>query len=359
MKKTLAATTAALAALIQPAWSQTNVTPYGLIDAGLSYESGNKAGSITKVTSGIESGSRLGFKGTEDLGEGSTALFVLESGILIDTGASGQGGLLFGRQAFVGLGNKRIGTLTLGRQYAPEYLVAAFVDPFYSGTSADEKNLMNPVSSGGRMDNSIKYATPQWQGFTGEMAYAAGEIAGHASAGRALGFAIGFGKGPLDLRVAYHDKNNDTATSTIGSARNTLVAATYSFSFVKLHLAYGVNKGPFSSTLRNETNPYGYPVAPTNIAATRDSTDALAGLTVPLGAHTLLASWIHKNDKTRADRDADQFGLGYRYNLSRRTDLYAVYARMFNKNQAGYTLGNATEGGTGDRAINLGVRHSF
>ncbi|MGJ7916122.1 porin [Massilia sp. LXY-6] len=359
MKKTLVATAATLATLVQPAWSQTNVTIYGLIDAGLSYESGNKAGSITKVTSGIESGSRLGFKGTEDLGGGSTALFVLESGVQVDTGASGQGGVLFGRQAFVGLGNKRIGTLTLGRQYAPEYLVAAFVDPFSSGTSADEKNLMNPVSTGGRMDNSIKYATPRWQGFSGELAYAAGEIAGHAQAGRALGFAIGYGNGPLELRLAYHDKSNDTATSSIGSARNTLLAATYAFSFAKLHLAYEMNKGPFSSTLRNETNPYGFAVPPTSSTATRDSTDTLAGLTVPLGPHTLLASWIHKNDKTGANQDADQFGLGYRYNLSLRTDVYAVYARMLNKNRASYTLGNASEGGTGDRAVNLGMRYAF
>jgi predicted porin len=356
-KKLMAA--AALTALSQHAWAQTNVAIYGMIDAGLSYESGNKAGSMTKVTSGIAGGSRLGFKGTENLGGGNKALFVIESGIQVDTGTSGQGGLPFGRQVFVGLGNERAGTLTLGRQYAPHYLATVFADPFASGTSADEKNLMNAVSDGGRMSNSIKYASPQWKGFSGEIAYSAGETAGDNAAGRAVGFSIGYDKGPLAVRVAYHDKNNDTTTTKIDSARNTFVAATYGFRFVKLHLAYGMNKGPFSSTLRNTGNPYGYAEVPTAASLTDDSTDALAGLTVPLGAHTLLASWIHKNDKTAANRDADQFGLGYRYNLSLRTNLYAVYARMVNKNGASYTLGNASDGGSGDRAVNLGMQHAF
>jgi predicted porin len=356
-KKHLAA--AALTLLAPCAWAQSNVTVYGLVDAGLSFESGNKDGSITKVTGGIESGSRLGFKGTEDLGHGSTALFVLESGIQADTGASGQGGVLFGRQAFVGIGNSHLGTLTLGRQYAPHYLAAVFADPFSSGTSADEKNLINAVSNGGRMDNSVKYATPVFQGFSAELAYAAGEIAGHPSAARSLGAVLAYSAGPLAVRLAYHDKSNDTATTSLASARNTLLAANYTFKVAKLYLAYGVNKGPLSSTLRNATNPYGYPVAPVATAVTRDSTDSLLGLSVPLGPHTLLASWIHKDDKETANQDANQFGLGYRYNLSRRTDVYAVYARMLNKNRAGYTLGNASDGGSGDRAVNLGMRHSF
>src|SRR4051812_23419151 len=105
MKKTLAAA-AALAALTPAAWAQpdaarSNVSIYGVVDAGLSFEAGNKDGSVTKVTGGIASGSRLGFRGTEDLGGGTSAMFLLESGIQADTGVSGQGGVLFGRQAFV------------------------------------------------------------------------------------------------------------------------------------------------------------------------------------------------------------------------------------------------------------------
>lgn len=360
-KKSLAA--AVLAVLVPTlapaAWAQSSVTVYGVLDAGLSLESGNKAGSITKVTGGISSGSRIGFKGTEDLGGGNSALFVLESGVQADTGASGQGGVLFGRQAFVGIGNRGLGTLTVGRQYAPHYLTAVFADPFTSGTSADEKNLINAVSNGGRMDNSLKYASPAWNGFSGELAYAAGEVAGNATAGRSAGLALAYAAGPLAVRLAFHDKSNDTATVSLASARNTLLAATYAFKAAKLYAAFGVNKGPLSSTLRNATNPYGYAVAPLATTVTRDSTDALVGVSVPFGPHVLMASWIHKNDKEAADQDADQFGLGYRYYLSRRTDVYAIYARMLNRNGASYTLGNASDGGSGNRAVNLGMRHTF
>jgi len=363
MKNTLAAA-AAMAALAHPAWAQpdaarSNVSIYGVVDAGLSFEAGNKDGSITKVTGGIASGSRLGFKGTEDLGGGTTAMFLLESGIQADTGTSGQGGVLWGRQAFVGLGNKNLGTVTFGRQYAPHYLVAVFADPFVSGTSADEKNLINAVSNGGRMDNSVKYAAPEWRGFSGELAYAAGEVAGDDSAGRSLGFSLGYDRGPLAVRLAYHDHSNDTATVRLASARNSLLAATWDFRAAKLYLAYGVNKGPLSSTLRNANNPYGYEVAPTSNNITRDSTDALVGVSVPFGMHTFLASWVHKDDKEARNQDADQAAIGYRYNLSRRTDIYTVYARMLNKRGASYTLGNAADGGSGDRAINLGIRHRF
>lgn len=358
MQKTLAAA-AVLAALTQPALAQSNVAVYGVVDTGLAFESGNKDGSITKVTGGIASGSRLGFRGTEDLGGGTTALFLLESGIQADTGLSGQGGVLFGRQAFVGIGNKKLGTVTFGRQYAPHYLVAVFVDPFVSGTSADEKNLINAVSNGGRMDNSVKYAMPEYKGFSGELAYAAGEIAGQSSANRSLGMSLGYDAGPLALRFAYHDHSNETATVRLASARNTLVAGTYDFKVAKMYLAYGINKGPLSSTLRNASNPYDYAVAPTSANITRDSTDTLVGVSVPLGAHVLLASWIHKDDKEARNQDADQVGLGYRYNLSRRTDIYTIYARMLNRHGASYTLGNAADGGSGDRAINLGIRHRF
>lgn len=355
MKKTLAAA-AVLATIGHGAWAQSTVTVYGLADAGLSYESGSKAGSITKVVGGLSSGSRLGFKGTEDLGSGNFALFVLESGVQLDTGVSGQGGVLFGRQAFVGIGNKQAGTLTFGRQYSPEYLAAVFADPFSSGTSADEKNLINPAGNGGRLDNSVKYASPVANGFSAELVYAAGEIAGHNQAGRSLGFGVGYAAGPLDVRLAYHNKNNDTATASNSSARNTLLAATYDLKVAKLYAAYGLNKGLGSTVLRNTANPYGYAVAP---VATTDSTDALLGVSVPFGPHTLLASWIHKNDRMAANRDANQLAVGYKYALSKRTNLYAVYARMLNKNGAGYTLGNASDGGTGDRAVNLGIRHAF
>ena len=138
MKKTMMAL--ALSAAAGMAAAQSNVTVYGIFDMALVRESGGTASS-TKMTSGVESGSRIGFKGTEDLGGGMSAIFLVENGFQGDTGAMGQGGLLFGRQAYVGLQGSA-GTVTLGRQYTPQYLAVAAVDPFGSGTAGDTKKLM-------------------------------------------------------------------------------------------------------------------------------------------------------------------------------------------------------------------------
>jgi predicted porin len=358
MKKSLLAL-AVLGALTTAASAQSNVTVYGVVDMGLSLERGSAAGSVNKLTSGIGSGSRLGFKGTEDLGGGLTALFTLENGFLADTGGIAQSGQLFGRQAWVGLGS-RFGTVTLGRQYAPHYLTTVFADPFSSGFAGDSKNLIQAVgTAGGRMDNSVKYATPTVNGFSGEAAYVAGEVAGDNSAGRQFGAAVGYAAGPFAVRAAYHNRNNDTALVQSDSTRNSLLAATYDFEVAKVFAAYGVNKGPFSSPLRNANNPYNFTVAPTARSITDDSNDVLVGVTVPVGAGTVMASYIRKDDKTGANRDADQWAFGYRYALSKRTTLYTTYARIENDNGAAYTVGNATEGGTGDKTLNIGIRHTF
>ncbi|WP_308610527.1 porin [Massilia frigida] len=100
------------------AMAQSSVTVYGVADAALVKESGGVAGGVTKMVGGVEGGSRLGFRGTEDLGGGLAAIFTLEMGFNLDTGTSAQGGVAFGRQAFVGL-NSKAGALTLGRQYTP------------------------------------------------------------------------------------------------------------------------------------------------------------------------------------------------------------------------------------------------
>lgn len=313
--------------------AQSSVNVYGLIDTGIVGESGGAAGSVTKLTSGVTAGSRLGFRGKEDLGGGLAAQFVLEAGLLTDTGASAQGGLLFGRQAFVGLGGSA-GTVTFGRQYTPIHLIlSGIADPFAAGWAGNAGNLI-PRPQGARTNNMIKYATPNLNGFSAEAAYGFGEVAGNNSANRAIGGAVGYANGPLVVRLGYHDVNNATATD---SAKNTLLAGTYNFGVAKAHLAYAVNKG----------------------AAAVDNRDMLVGVTVPFGASKLLASYIRKDDKSAANGDANQIAIGYLYSLSKRTDLYVAYARISNKNGAAYTVGNATEAGTGDKAYNLGLRHSF
>jgi predicted porin len=375
MKKTLVAL-AVLASLSGIAAAQSNVTVYGIVDAGVVHESGGKNGSVTRLGSGIASASRFGFRGNEDLGNGLSAVFTLEGAVKVDTGAGGTG--LFDRQAFVGLKSTTLGTVTLGQQYTPFYLALSQVaDPFGAGYSGSAKNLFPSVGANTRTSNTIVYASPTLSGFSADVAYSLGEQSSNES-GRQIGAVLAYSNGPLNARLAYNTRNNDTAlvpaTGTFGSAgyvaakvatspgqsHNTLLAVNYDFIVAKAFLAYGENSGFASSVVPNSATPYGRAVT-----ASTDNSNLLIGATVPVGpAGTVMASYIRKDDKNAANRDADQFAIGYSHALSKRTSAYATIAKINNKTgtngaKASYTVGDSTEVGSGDRAISLGVRHIF
>jgi GBP family porin len=347
--------------------AQTSVTVYGIVDTGLVSEHGCVAGSVNKVSSGIGSTSRLGFKGSEDLGAGAAALFVLETGLRADTGELDVAGTIFNRQAYLGLKNG-FGTFTMGRQYTSYYTTLVTVaDPFSGGYAGSAKNLFPTAGNNTRASNTLLLATPVIAGFSGEVSYALGEQANSNKNQRQFGAAIGYANGPATLRLAYLNKNNDLAAVPAAGATpaiaavnrdlgtNTLLAGNYDFGLAKVYLAYGVDRGFNSAVLPNTSNPYGG-VRP---SASTDSRDLLAGVSVPFGATTLLASYMRKDDRTAFNQDANQLAIGGLYALSKRTNLYASYARIDNKNGAGYTVGNNAEVGSGNRAINAGVRHSF
>ena len=376
MKKTLI-TLAVLAAATGVAQAQSSVVIYGTVDAGFVSERGGKDGSVNKIDSGIASASRIGFKGTEDLGSGLSALFVLESGFNVDSGAQNANEGLFGRQAYVGLSSKTTGTLTLGRQYTPWYnTLSKVADPFAVGYAGSAKNLFPANTT--RTSNTVLYTSPNFSGFDADIAYSAANKGNEdtlsSKIGRQIGASIGYANGPLNARLAYNTTSNESATSNKGSARNWLAAANYDFAVAKAFLAYGVNKGDNSATYnsglsnnnflangqayvnKDSLNAYGYQAA----APSTDSANLLIGATVPVGpAGTVMASYIKTNDKTNANADADQWALGYSYALSKRTSTYASYAKIKNKNGAVYTVGNNGNVGSGDKAFNVGVRHSF
>ena len=174
MKKVLF-TLLALGAASGGALAQSSVTMYGVADAGLVFDKDAAGDRLNRVASGVASGSRIGFKGKEDLGGGLAATFVLESGFNIDTGTSGQGGRLFGRQAYVGLTGSA-GAVTLGRQYSPYYLALRDVaDPFVIGLAGTASNIM---ATNYRVDNMVQYTTPTWSKLSADLAYGFGEVAG-------------------------------------------------------------------------------------------------------------------------------------------------------------------------------------
>ncbi|MBV7535908.1 porin [Duganella sp. sic0402] len=346
------------------AQAQSNVTIYGLVDAGIVSERGAAAGSVTKLTSGIGGQSRLGFRGTEDLGNGLSAIFQMETGFKADDGSLDSANTIFNRQAFVGLKSKDAGQLTIGKQYTMLYNAQSQVaDPFGAGYAGSLKNLFPSAGANTRVSNAIVYATPVMGGFSAEALYALGEQAGSATAGRQFGFGLNYAQGPLNARLVYNNKNNDTAAvgatpaKTQDTGRNTMFAANYDFKVIKAYFAYSADKGVNSAQIPNgSNNPLGLPVLPT---ASVDSNDILIGAQIPAGNGYFMTSYIRKDDKTAKNQDANQFALGYLYSLSKRTGAYVSYAKIKNKNGAGYTVGNNNEVGSGDKAFNVGIRHAF
>ncbi|TWI65076.1 putative porin [Pseudoduganella lurida] len=356
-----------LAALIAGSFAatasaQSNVTIYGIVDAGIVRETGGAAGDVTKVTSGIGSQSRLGFRGVEDLGNDLQAIFTLEAGYKIDDGTIDSSGTLFNRQAFVGLKSKTLGTLTLGRQYNPLYnALSKVADPFGAGYAGSAKNLFPAGGVNTRVSNAVVYTTPNWSGFSVEGLYALGEQAGDNEAGRQFSIGFNYSQGPLNASLVYNNRNNDSAPAgTVAGieredGKNTLFAINYDFKVVKVFAAFERDKGLNSSPIP-VANAYNLRVAPT---ASLEADDALVGVQVPVGSGTIIGSWMNKNDKTAKNQDAHQWAVGYTHALSKRTSTYIAYAKIKNKNGAGYTVGNNNEAGSGDGAFNLGVRHTF
>jgi len=363
--------TATVLALVScSAYAQSNVTVYGVVDAGLVFERGAPSGNTSNVSSGVASGSRLGFKGTEDLGNGLSAGFVLEGGVGIDTGASGQGGLTFGRQSFVSLTSNTLGTISAGRQYSPFYKVLRDIgDPFGDGLAGQAANLMVPNR---RMDNSVRYASPKLAGWSTELAYSAGEVAGDNTRKRALSGSISYEQGPLNVGLAHFRRENATIAQ---HAYNTVLAARYTLGNYRLHAAYADNRGMGTvggggtSLLGGGTSTSAGTGTITSASASSvitnatvglpgaSSRDLVLGLCATFGPHSFAGSVVQHMDRSAANQDARQFGVAYLYGLSKRTDLYAAWGHINSRNGAPFTVGNATDDGKGHTAINLGLRH--
>ncbi len=350
MKKSLLAL-AVLTAVSGAASAQSSVTLYGKIDLGMVYDSGNANGKSVRISSGVTGGSRLGFKGVEDLGGGNKFSFQLETGFCADqAGGTSQANpstafctgsnSFMGRQAHGDL-TGAFGALSAGRQYSLGFNNLATIDPFGAGFAGQANNtnaaqniyLVDP--SGIRLNNSVTYSTPNTAGFTASVEAALGEQTGNWQASRETGAGLNYAAGPAYAGVSYYHLDNSAGT---GVAKKVLtIGGTYDFGVVKIH---GLGQ--------SVTGP-----------STLDYRSFMAGVTVPIGQAQIMASYVRHNDRTVANQDASQVGIGALYALSKRTSLYTSFARIQNMHGAPYLVGNATEVGTGTKAFNAGVVHNF
>ena len=355
------------------AHAQTSVTLYGIADGNFRVDHTN-IGTLKSVGSGGESGTRWGLRGTEDLGGGLKAVFNFEQGVDISDNSVSQGnvggvtpnsptsstgGRIFSRTAQVGLSSAQAGDVLFGRGFTPFYVLWSSIDPMGGGMVGGAQNFA--VGNVTRFDNGIYYYTPKVYGLQLTSAYRLGESATDntttgsvKNGGNAWNATLTYSAGPLLVGASWLSVKNALNNNT---NRTGFVGASYDFSIVKLDAMYFHDK---------------------NQTTNRRQSYAL-GVTVPIQAFSVFAqvgridNKYDQNNSTLKFDDATFIGLGANYSFSKRTDVYASWARQSNKGNAINVVTDASNAGlltTSGTTANvnpgfdpwsaqLGLRHKF
>ncbi|MFZ1180660.1 MAG: porin [Herbaspirillum sp.] len=353
MQKKLLAT-AVLSALSGAAAAQSNVTVYGLIDIGVEYVNNADAtgGSVMRMSSGAMNTSRIGFRGAEDLGGGLKAIFQLENGFKLDTGAfDSDTGQLFNRQSNIGL-EGGFGRVVAGRSFSTTYDFILPFDPM--GYSGQYSWATSAGATGGRKDgmpsgvsNLLKYQGT-FGGFKLGAMYGFGEVAGSHADSSKYGVGLGYGNGPFSLAATF-DRVNGTAAVPGGTYDKTATA----------HLAGGYQ---VSQALKFSLGYRHYKKTPVSGAVDLRSDLFWGGGSYQFTpALTFIGAVYYQNQKNLpVDADPVMYSLRLKYALSKRTDLYASAAYAKAKN--GKTVGlSRDDAGYDDsqRGLTLGMQHRF
>jgi len=360
MKKSLVAL-AVLGAFAGAASAQSSVTMYGIFD--VNYQMNDFRNPLTSSTSGINGGhqfgSRFGVRGAEDLGGGLAAIFTIENGFSPDTGALGQGGRLFGRQAWAGVRSNSFGSIVAGRiaifgSGTGSWDMFGNVDPFGTGFGASSLGSTFSSANSIRVDNAVAWQSPNWSGFRAGAGYSfnAGvsgpsqEVAGSSNNTRVLFTGLNYTGGPIFAAMTYDQiKNACTPTGCPPDTQTHLqIGASFDLKFAKLHAAYA--KEDNLRTAATVTSPAG-----------SDATAYMVGATVPVTkALTLLASYQSRNGKplTAGGAEADRvvMSIGGTYALSNRSNFYFSYGDSNGKKALDNTSADF-------RQYTVGLAHRF
>ncbi|MDM0120743.1 porin [Variovorax arabinosiphilus] len=349
----------ALAAVSGASMAQSSVTLFGVVDATVQHASQAGASANRLLGAGGNQFSRLGFRGTEDLGGGLAAGFVLDMGLNVDTGTGAPTsannqvnlpatGTTFNRRSTVSLSSRELGEIRLGRDFVPTYWNITVFDPFGTAGAGSAANLaqgsltrVSTVVTGLRASNSVGYFLPAMNGFYGQAMYAMGENvspapAGTRNDGNYAGARLGYAAGPLNVAAAYGTTSlasGDVSTGNLGAS-------------------YTVGSFKFMAQF--------YRDAKERAAAPSRSRGWLVGAQIELGQGYFPVSYSQVQDNSAAERKAAQIAVGYVHNLSKRTAVYTTYSRIQNRNGAavsgGGVPGVVNANWTG---LDLGIRHIF
>lgn len=384
--------------------AQTNVTVYGVVDAGYLYSSGSAGytpagikirgdNTFSGVVSGIDAGNRLGFKGEEALGNGLKAVFTLEYGLEINnnSGIGNTQGGLNARQQFVGL-SSNYGTVALGRQYAPGFDATANNDALdatdlsiQSSLSALAGDTITP-NSPARFNNAISYTSNNLSGFTLKGIYSFGESNLNKTYNNdinstldnsAFGLGVNYANGPVNVDALYQSRISAVAPNppslvtpfpppykvpgTSKSINEWYVGGSWDFNVVKAFASY--------QALYNNNNVALADINRNNLVTSNIKSNNLwtVGLTAPIGRGTLGIGYGRLSLNNRNMQDGDSWGAGtmYTYPLSKRTALYAAYSYFSNDKYSipGGAIAVPGNGvgalGESNYALGAGLRHSF
>ena len=326
---------ALLCAAAGHAAAQSSVTLYGVMDTNLTYGSGSLSNAKRVGTSGL-AGSRLGFRGTEDLGGGLRAVFVLEHGLASDTGLP-AGAQFWNRQSYVGLSSDQWGTLVAGRTDTPTFNVHLLNDAFGPQGVAAQHVLLSSIEfaqpANIRASNAVSYLTPYLGGFTLHAMTSAGE----GAPGRYSGVRLSYAGGGFGGDVAFARYDNDA----IGDLKALTVGARYKVGNLTVYGLYDRADSGTSFDTRGEQLSASY----------------------LLEATELRASIAQSKRTSNAGADAGtsrRYGIGAVHHLSKRTALYAAIAHLSNSNGSAVALnGAATAPNRGSNGMDLGIRHFF
>jgi predicted porin len=357
-KKLIALAIAGLAST--GAFAQTNVTIYGIADAAYVNASGEgttgRSTDFSGIQGGLLSGSRLGFKGSEDLGGGLSAVFVLEYALNNDINAGvGSGGALAARQQYVALNSTSWGQLGLGRQYAAGFGAAATnaqtagLFDIQSILSVNAGMSITP-NSAARISDSVNWISPKWGGFSVNAIYGFGEATAEGTStsdSTFMGIGANYSNGPLNVDLVYHDRSN------VGGVNNADIDEWY------LGGKYNFGVATVFGTWQTM-----------DIDATNVDVDVWTiGAFMPVFKSGTIGLTYGDQDVSGAgsNTDAKAWNLTYTHSLSKRTTMYAGYTDVSNdkggfKNRVGGLSVNLA-GGTGlsqdNSAFFAGMRHSF
>ncbi|HSI59338.1 MAG TPA: porin [Ideonella sp.] len=339
------------------AHAQSTVQVYGLLDAGVEANRTGVPGEKRNlmVNTGNQAASRLGFRATEDLGGGLSAIVNIELGLYADTGnivTYGEtAGTFWGRRAVVGL-QGAFGELLLGREYTPGFWTLIQTDRFRYGLPGTVSTPSQIAVT--RANNGVFYKTPNLAGFVGRLAATTG-LEGTTPAhdqGRFLSGSLDYKVGKLFLSGAYQKRRDLQPGSTTQTADFNEGGAGLEYSFAP----FVVTAGFWT------TDP---------VTATADAVDKTkaywigAGMDIGLGQLNLQIARTELRYFGRGDGKALTYGVSYTYPLSVRTALYAAYGGVNNNDGARLALNTGSQRvggvvfGADPSAVIVGMRHNF